>query len=778
MAQNEDLEAQVLPLRARVEDVGDEERPGNSRLASLRQEAIGRPDPESSSNHGSVEGTVEKVSSGTSTADGEETDQKTNRTPRSPEGSRQNVHPPASDPANAPMKSTTPPEDQRSSSDGSSRGGQPGRPTPARLWKEITGAYWDFVGALSHRLPHWKKLLHDPHRPAHCCITVWDHDGTNWPLREPLDWSSNQATPLDCVDDFCRKLRDDFPAGTVTRVILCEDLTPAMIGVLGTTFGINPNVFAAHLAHSGYQFNHYDLPEPSGTSSHSDHLSVRWYRPMRWSQNSFGLETAEAYREALLEPDDKSEPWYNFQALHEKEDKVQRKGRALTNIWRPAWHVAADYHNGDEFGSPCVLEERATIWTVEINDCQIVLALLDPLPAVQEVLLGPASRHAPNRYSFPRVRWRRARQAELLDSGMEPDDPLQDAEPIQDPSRDPWRNGQLLESEANYVRAIFPFIEMVSRDPLVAEKMSLVDFRTHTARYQKAFRTRSTRSTCTKWLQQWSQQSLKPCGPMIILWALVRILHHDTISYLQQIETSLAVIAEQMLDDVLLQERLQQWKSLIHRFQTTLPQLETSQDGLFQMISDAEDEQMHGHNHRAVSNGRLGNLKDDLERRIRDAKKQADKTSKSSMANLAIIESKRGIAEAESVTKLTELAFLFIPLTFSASLFSMQLNELRGGAPIYVFVIVAGVILSSSYSLRLLVRSRAFRTLKQRCLRAVRDHSDLRSDEAIPTSAYIRYLVDPLSAPTDLLFLMFSIPRPSDLFRLLNENSYNRDVDE
>ena len=50
------------------------------------------------------------------------------------------------------------------------------------------------------------------------------------------------------------------------------------------------------------------------------------------------------------------------------------------------------------------------------------------------------------------------------------------------------------------------------------------------------------------------------------------------------------------------------------------------------------------------------------------------RVSQSLQSTLTLLESKRGISEAESVKKLTELAFLFIPLSFTASFFSMPVN--------------------------------------------------------------------------------------------------------
>jgi hypothetical protein len=75
-------------------------------------------------------------------------------------------------------------------------------------------------------------------------------------------------------------------------------------------------------------------------------------------------------------------------------------------------------------------------------------------------------------------------------------------------------------------------------------------------------------------------------------------------------------------------------------------------------------------------------------------------------AELSLLESKRGIEEAESVSRLTELAFIFIPITFAASLFSMQVQELADTPPpAYAFVITAIVAVTVSYGLRLVQRS-------------------------------------------------------------------------
>jgi Mg2+ and Co2+ transporter CorA len=63
-------------------------------------------------------------------------------------------------------------------------------------------------------------------------------------------------------------------------------------------------------------------------------------------------------------------------------------------------------------------------------------------------------------------------------------------------------------------------------------------------------------------------------------------------------------------------------------------------------------------------------LEEDVERlRIR-----TDGTIQVLMSTMSIVESQRAIAQAEVVSKLTQLAFFFIPLTFIGTLFGMNIK--------------------------------------------------------------------------------------------------------
>ncbi|KAK4188178.1 hypothetical protein QBC35DRAFT_209234, partial [Podospora australis] len=74
-------------------------------------------------------------------------------------------------------------------------------------------------------------------------------------------------------------------------------------------------------------------------------------------------------------------------------------------------------------------------------------------------------------------------------------------------------------------------------------------------------------------------------------------------------------------------------------------------------------------------------------------KSETEKFVQRRVALLALAESRKSIQLSDSVALLTKLAFVFIPLTFSASLFGMNIDELgSGGLPIWVFVLTAMVV--------------------------------------------------------------------------------------
>lgn len=59
---------------------------------------------------------------------------------------------------------------------------------------------------------------------------------------------------------------------------------------------------------------------------------------------------------------------------------------------------------------------------------------------------------------------------------------------------------------------------------------------------------------------------------------------------------------------------------------------------------------------------------------VEGLKERTERTFGALMSSMAIVESQRAISQAESISRLTELAFFFIPLGFATSTFGMQLQ--------------------------------------------------------------------------------------------------------
>ncbi|CAI7636905.1 unnamed protein product [Penicillium pancosmium] len=79
---------------------------------------------------------------------------------------------------------------------------------------------------------------------------------------------------------------------------------------------------------------------------------------------------------------------------------------------------------------------------------------------------------------------------------------------------------------------------------------------------------------------------------------------------------------------------------------------------------------------------------------------------------MGLLDSRRSINEARAVSRLTELAFIFIPLLFATSVFGMQVEPFADNVPLRSFFIVAVVVTAFAYIMRITMRSRWLAYLK------------------------------------------------------------------
>ena len=223
-------------------------------------------------------------------------------------------------------------------------------------------------------------------------------------------------------------------------------------------------------------------------------------------------------------------------------------------------------------------------------------------------------------------------------------------------------------------------------------------------------------------------------SPMSCLFSMIL---DDTNDLLDSMNSALTRLASEVLDDTKIQDNIVDWRRSLQRFERELMELQTSLKSIEAYHTRMLVSGVYG---KIKENGSTkGKLQQCLEE-ISVLRERSRKASKSIMTSISIVESKRGIAEAEIVTKLTELAFLFIPLTFSASLFSMQVRELSSELSIWVFFVVAGSIMLGLYTLRLIIRSPSFMESRNQMIHEVRLLSHILPGAHTPTRAYLRWL--------------------------------------
>lgn len=215
------------------------------------------------------------------------------------------------------------------------------------------------------------------------------------------------------------------------------------------------------------------------------------------------------------------------------------------------------------------------------------------------------------------------------------------------------------------------------------------------------------------------------------LQALFRAMHDDTNSLVEIIRTSLQTIRKGTLDEDLMQKRVRFWRGLMHELNFSLGVLEAELREFEQFAKEAGV---------LRAGSRCPHFSRETRQALRGCLGLIDSSSQSLLAEMQIADSRRGIVETESVSKLTELAFVFIPLSFCASLFSMQIHELDRGVPAYTFILVAIGFVSVAYVVRLTIRSARLVDYKIEITNRIRKESYLQHDESVPTRVAMAWI--------------------------------------
>ena len=219
--------------------------------------------------------------------------------------------------------------------------------------------------------------------------------------------------------------------------------------------------------------------------------------------------------------------------------------------------------------------------------------------------------------------------------------------------------------------------------------------------------------------------------------ALVGAIHDDSLSLVDIVRVSLRRIREGTLDEDLMQKRVNFWRALLHQLHFSLTEVDERLREFTHFVDGLDMRPPSDSPRAALPSEKLA---EQIHRTLGSCMELIDKSADSLRAEMQIVDSRRSIAEAESISKLTELAFVFVPLSFVASLFSMQVHELDGGVPIYRFAIVAIGFVMVAYAVRLSIRNSRIIDFKNKTFNQIRDEAQLQYNEPIPAHTFIKHL--------------------------------------
>ncbi|KAK0654796.1 hypothetical protein B0T16DRAFT_383824 [Cercophora newfieldiana] len=553
-----------------------------------------------------------------------------------------------------------------------------------------------------HLMPHWRNVLMETRNPSSGSISVLTF--------------RKQAGPVPRI-----------PAAIPPRAVLVTDLSEALINALGPQFGLSPEIFEEHLVQSGYTKTSYDDPDPSTWQTRflkRQHFSLRWYSMVLRNDVE---PRDDRLRELLIQ---EKLVWRgSVQSRGPGKAPIRKKRFLYTpfNIFRREWPLSSmsrtpkqrlvkspdqrglvDLEEGDEDDfahewnpgmrdpddddyNVVAWEERVTFcwghWdSGDLKSVKIPILLLDPLPKMKLMTGVGATAQTLNVMPFSR---------RLAPRGPPP---------VLQLTNDPAALDLLNSYTNKATRAAFgvhEWLNHIAATKVLAGNHSAID---------------------------------------MLLLAVFQMIRQDTIVFLRHVGNILDEISTGSTDERMMQEQLGHWRSLLGRLQSEFPVFERSLGEFFAFPYQGDNGQG------APPPPQLTASLQQLREEISAMNQRSQRTRESLLAEMSLLESKRGIEEAESVARLTELAFIFIPMTFAAALFSMQVKELADDPPpLYGFVIAAVIALAISYGLRLVQRSTVVAEARRKWEDEIRSEGQITS-RVLPVRKVTIWLARKLSA--------------------------------
>lgn len=161
----------------------------------------------------------------------------------------------------------------------------------------------------------------------------------------------------------------------------------------------------------------------------------------------------------------------------------------------------------------------------------------------------------------------------------------------------------------------------------------------------------------------------------VVRSALAQLMSDDLTHILGKMTHTLDEIELSLHDDLVLQRSLPVWRRQLGRWRNTLFHQGESLRELHQGLLP-ETAGLAPNMRESLDPGwdKLLRQLQGLSQTVDRASRRVETVFQALMSSMSIVESERAIAEAEVVSKLTHLAFFFIPLSLVAGIFGMNIN--------------------------------------------------------------------------------------------------------
>jgi hypothetical protein len=213
--------------------------------------------------------------------------------------------------------------------------------------------YWQKIEPLTHFMPHLKNIFPPKGRHRYAgkatCIDYLSNGDSRAGIEIDMSYVRSRSG-REMMTDRLKELRIVEDPTVSSRIILVEDLCSESMEILGTTFGLDPEMFAEHLNKSGYDAEDYSETDAERwNTSHlaKDFVAMTWCRPVY--QNPLLTDWLRAPRRLLNEDEDVQDgmssvtwrdPTFTITGKRIRSAREHRL-RVETNVFRRSWSLSA-----------------------------------------------------------------------------------------------------------------------------------------------------------------------------------------------------------------------------------------------------------------------------------------------------------------------------------------------------------------------------------------------------------------------------------------------------